>query len=127
MKAFYKTFKYIYFCSILFATMWIVVYVEYGNMQSDQQDFHEIITLLQKLQSDQMHIEKFYGDLFQPHFYQLTFGPYTPSTMHTVFKNQFYSEALPPIFSNDVFYDESLCQKSYIDPITIPYFAKNIT
>jgi hypothetical protein len=32
MNSVYKTFKYIYFCPILFATAWLVVYLEYSNM-----------------------------------------------------------------------------------------------
>lgn len=39
LKTVYKTFKYIYFCPILFATTWMVIYLEYSNVKSDQTDF----------------------------------------------------------------------------------------
>lgn len=39
MRAFYSTFKYIYFCPILFATTLTVIYIEYNNMKTDQRNF----------------------------------------------------------------------------------------
>lgn len=57
-----------------------------------------------------MHIEKYYSDLFQPNLYELHFGTYSYSTIHTVLKNQFFSDELPSIFANEVFYDEDLCR-----------------
>lgn len=39
LKVIYNTFKYIYLCPILFATSWIVIYLEHSNMKSDQSDF----------------------------------------------------------------------------------------
>jgi hypothetical protein len=39
LNAVYKTFKYIYFCPILFAATWMVIYLEYNNMKSDQGNF----------------------------------------------------------------------------------------
>jgi hypothetical protein len=122
----YKAFKYIYFCPILFAITWLIIYLEYNNMQSDQQDYAQIINLLQKLQSDQMQIEVFFTNLFQPKLYELNFGPYTPVSMHTVVKNQFFNSDLPSIFANDVFLDENLCNQQYISPITVPYCTKSV-
>jgi hypothetical protein len=39
LGAIYKTFKYIYFCPILFATTWMIIYLEYNSIESDRVDF----------------------------------------------------------------------------------------
>jgi hypothetical protein len=52
-----------------------------------------------------MHLEKFYNDLFQPRIYELKFGPYAQTIVHTVLKNEFYSEDLPSVFANDFFFE----------------------
>ena len=74
-----------------------------------------------------MHIEKFYNDFFQPRIYELKFGPYEQTIVHTVLKNQFYSEDLPSVFANDFFFEQNLCQTQYLSPINIPFFTRNTT
>ena len=103
-----------------------MIYNEYSNMVSNQQEYALLANFIQKIQVDLTLIEKAYADLFQPELYYLQFGKeYTPQST-TIIKNQFYSEDIPDIFSRDVSMEESLCQPLYVSSINVPFFTRTV-
>lgn len=117
-----KAFKLLFFYPLALAIAWFIIHLEYNSIDSNSNDFKQILMLLQKIQQDQIIVEKIYSDIFYHPFYQMHFQKVPNLSESTIIKNQFYSKELPQIFLEGFKYEENICRTDYTMD-RIPYFS----